>query len=211
MPSVIVRGLTSGLVVTQGFGGISAPPSGFVLASIISSGTLLTLTFSEALALNSDAALFSNYLVTGEFAYPEPLITGLTVIGSTLLLDITEQHEGGAYTLHIPPLGFDSVGSDPYLSTYTPPFTGVGVNPGLLMSRMVDARTLEVIYTEAVNYLDAQNSQNYAISGGIQVFSAVQMTPIIYRLTTSRMDVNTSDTYTVTVSNIHDLEGNLIT
>ncbi len=210
MPSVIVRGLGGGLLITQGFGNEIPPSPSFTLTSISSSGPQLTLDFTLPLALSGPAALFSNYFVTGELAYPEPMITGLTVIGATLLLDITEQHNGGAYVLEIPVAGFDCVGADPYVGSYSPSFTGVGVDPGLLMSRMIDAQTVEIIFTEAVNILDAQNAANYAIDNGIKVLAAVQVTPIIYRLSTSRMNVSGLDTYTITVSGIHDLEGNPI-
>ncbi len=210
MPSIIIKGLGGPLLISQGLGSDSSPIGEFRLTSISSSIDLLTLSFTEALSLSGPAADFSSYFITGEILYPEPLITSLTVVGGTLLLGITEQHDGGSYTLNIPVSGFNSVFGDPYLSSYTPGFTGVGVSPALLMSRQIDARTIEVIFSERINVLSGQNSQNYSISGGVKVFSAVQVSPIIYRLTTSRIDVNTSDTYTLTVSNIVDEEGNPI-
>lgn len=207
---LITQGLTGGLILTMGLGPEGGPPSGFTLIGLANSGSELTLTFTETLNLSGAASDFSAYSISGEDGLPAVLLTSLTAVGSALILGTTLQHNSGSYFLHIPVDGFNAVSGDPYTGPYDPAFTGVAANPGLLMSRMIDARTVEVIFTEPVNVYDAQRAQNYSIAGGAQVFASKQVSPIIYRLTTSRLNVDVSDTYTVTVTGVRDLENNPI-
>lgn len=89
--------------------------------------------------------------------------------------------------------------------------SGVGtdvVPPSIVLSRSIDARTVEVLFNEAVVEDEALTAANYSIDGGLTVSAVVKVTSSIYRLTTSKQAVG--DLYTVTVSDIHDLVGNLI-
>jgi hypothetical protein len=82
--------------------------------------------------------------------------------------------------------------------------------PVLQIARAVDARVLEVVFSEDVNQSEAMNPLNYVITGagGLAVNSVSKLSASIYRLNTARQTVGAS--YNVTASNIHDLAGNLI-
>lgn len=82
--------------------------------------------------------------------------------------------------------------------------------PTLLLVRTVDARIVEVVFSEDVVASEALNPANYVITGagGLAVNGVTQLSASIYRLSTARQTVGAS--YNVTASNIHDLAGNLI-
>ncbi len=67
--------------------------------------------------------------------------------------------------------------------------------------------TVVVSFSEALQSAGAENPANYSISGGITVSSAV-MNGTQVTLTTSSHSFNQQ--YTVTVSNVKDIAGNLI-
>lgn len=80
--------------------------------------------------------------------------------------------------------------------------------PTLLFARAVDARTVDVTFSEPVVASEALLVANYAINNGLTVESVTQLTADSFRLRTSLQTAGTS--YLVTASNIHDLAGNLI-
>ena len=95
-------------------------------------------------------------------------------------------------------------------TSYTWPVVAESVPPTLLLARAVDARTVDVIFSEPVVVSEALVPTNYVITGGAGLtVSAVQQISVdTFRLTTSKQVVGQS--YLVTASNIHDLAGNLI-
>lgn len=82
------------------------------------------------------------------------------------------------------------------------------VSPTVFTIRSIDARTIEVTFSEAVQELTALNSNNYSINNGLSVTAVAKVSPSIYRLTTSQQTTGTS--YLVTINNIKDLAGNVI-
>lgn len=82
--------------------------------------------------------------------------------------------------------------------------------PTLVYAVARDARTLDITFSEPVIASEALNKANYAITGGagLTVESVEQLTADSFRLKTTKQVVGQS--YLVTASNIHDLNGNLI-
>lgn len=80
--------------------------------------------------------------------------------------------------------------------------------PIFVLARSVDARTVDVFFSEAVQPEDAMNTANYSISPTLTIKSIQQITPRQFRLTTSNQ--SSGQDYTITASNIHDLSGNVI-
>ncbi|MEW7170393.1 hypothetical protein AB2O92_18480, partial [Acinetobacter baumannii] len=60
---------------------------------------------------------------------------------------------------------------------------------------------------EAVLQEDAENVANYSISPFLEVVKVARVTDFNYRITTSPQTIN--QLYTVTASNIRDINGNL--
>lgn len=95
-------------------------------------------------------------------------------------------------------------------TTYTWNIVPETTPPALAIARSVDARMVEVVFTENVVESEAMNPLNYLITGagGLAVNGVVKVSGSIYRLVTARQTVGAS--YSVQASNIHDLAGNLI-
>jgi hypothetical protein len=88
---------------------------------------------------------------------------------------------------------------------------GFGVisgNPHLTKVLAIDARHVRVRFSEIVNTDDALVASNYVITGGggLAVLAVELETESTYILTTEFQTIGV--TYTLTVENIRDLEGN---
>lgn len=80
--------------------------------------------------------------------------------------------------------------------------------PTIIIVRSLNARSLEVIFSEAVQESTALNSNNYSINNGLTVSAVEKVSPSVYRLTTSKQ--TTGVAYTVTINNVKDIAGNTI-
>ncbi|MDA1277616.1 MAG: Ig-like domain-containing protein [Verrucomicrobia bacterium] len=68
---------------------------------------------------------------------------------------------------------------------------------------------ITVTFSEPVISVTSTVRSNYQVSGDVTVISAAQVDPVMVRLMTSRMEPDT--VYTLTVANVVDLAGNVIT
>lgn len=81
------------------------------------------------------------------------------------------------------------------------------VAPVLKAARPLGKALVEVVFSEPVTEMSAENAGNYTISGGISVLSAsLQENLKTVHLVTSAHDVGTS--YTITVNNVYDRASN---
>lgn len=81
--------------------------------------------------------------------------------------------------------------------------------PTVVMTRPAnDSRLLDVIFDEQVVDAEALTPSNYSIDHGLVVTKVEKISGIQYRLTTSRQTPGV--VYTVSVTGIHDMSGNLI-
>lgn len=189
------------LLLTLGLGEVTG--SAFVLQTVVSSGTFITATFAADLVLAGDALDPTKWIITGG---DDPVtVTGISYLNNTVILDSTAQRSDVVYTLELPATGIRSATDDPFYGPYTMTFQGYNTPPTVLMARSLDARLLEVIFSEAVSEGDALDSANYSIDNGLLVISSSRVTPSVYHLVTSRQ--TTGVVYTVTVSNIRDTGG----
>ncbi len=78
--------------------------------------------------------------------------------------------------------------------------------PQLVGAGLIDSVTLNLTFSEALDPSSGQNLNNYSISGGISVIRTI-LSGSQVTLTTS---IHVPGNYTVTVNNIKDLTGNLI-
>jgi hypothetical protein len=81
--------------------------------------------------------------------------------------------------------------------------------PNLLSAAVLNLTSVQLLFSEELDNISAQNKSNYSINNGITIKGILLSTnkkSVI--LTTSQMTTNTN--YTVTVSNIKDLAGNII-
>jgi hypothetical protein len=78
--------------------------------------------------------------------------------------------------------------------------------PEIISAALSDSITLIIKFSEPLDPATARNASNYSINNGINVFSASLSSSTVTITTTP----HTTNTYTVTVSNVKDLSGNFI-
>jgi hypothetical protein len=78
--------------------------------------------------------------------------------------------------------------------------------PDVTGATLLDSVTLRITFSEPLDPSTAQNPNNYSINNGINVVSAL-LTGSIVTLTSSP---HSNGTYTVTVSNVEDIAGNIV-
>lgn len=191
------------LLITAGLGAESGGMAGFVLLSATASDHLLTLTFNAPFTATGPAADVSYYTIVASGGARPVTVTGIQVVGSTLLLTTTAQTNGGAYTVFLPFEGLLDTTNRPFAGPFSFMFVGFAASVAVSMVRSIDARTLDVIFTLPVVREDALNPANYSSTGGISILSALYVTDLNYRLTTTKQTEDVS--YTLTISNIREL------
>jgi hypothetical protein len=135
-------------------------------------------------------------------------INTLNIIGTSVVLSTTEMSNGVTYTISIPPSYITSSSGLFWTGPFVKTFTGVGGAPFIQNVKPIDGRTIEIMFSENVNKYDALNIANYSIDHGLVVLGAQQISPSIFRLITSLQVSSTN--YTVTASNIRDIDSVLI-
>lgn len=166
----------------------------------------LRITFSTDVTLTGESENASNWVLTPDNQYDAAAsVLGMSVNGATVDLVVTEHTNGQGYSLSIPAGIADSVAGNLFIGPFAETYTAVGIPPAILQTRTVDARTIEIIFSEAVNEGDALYQGNYSIDNGLTVLSVAKVSPFIYRLSTSKQTIGV--TYTVTVTGVRDLSG----
>ncbi|NOH00346.1 MAG: LamG domain-containing protein [Ignavibacteriae bacterium] len=167
------------------------------------SPTSIKVIYSEKVQ-KSGAENISNYSIDN----------GIIIVSSLLspsekeVILSTSEHAGGSYTITVNNI-LDLAGNmiQPN-STKQYNVEEDSVSPELTSISLVDKNTLEVFFSEPINETDAENISNYIIESGITINSANLANSTKVTLTTSTHAVGE---YTIMVSNIHDISGNVIT
>lgn len=205
-------GSSSGLASTQGFGDPAAPGgASFTLLLVEVYPDRLELVFSTNVQAVGPAAVPDQWFVTtGVSGAPIPIVTDVVVVGPRIKLYHSEERTGVLYLLNLPPVGIKNMGGDLYAGPFTAAYTGVGVVPYLVVAGAGDGYHVKVIFSEPVVVAEALIPANYVITGGagLTVFEVTQENASIFDLRTSLQVVGQS--YLLTVSNVHDMQGNLI-
>jgi hypothetical protein len=84
----------------------------------------------------------------------------------------------------------------------------VNSKPFILDVIVVDAFTLRVIFNEGMVTEEATDTTNYTFTNGLVALQIVAQSASVYIVTTTQQAAGQS--YTLTVSNVHDLNGNVI-
>jgi len=171
----------------------------------------IELVFSTNVQASGPALVPSQWVITtGVLGAPIPVVSSVVVAGPRIKLYYSEGRTGVLYSLAIPVVGVQDLSSNLFPGPFTTTFTGVGQPPFVLVAGSGDGFSVRVIFSEPVALPEATVATNYVITGGagLTVFSVTQVNSQIYDLKTSLQVVG--QTYTLTVSNIKDLLGNLI-
>jgi len=199
------------LIITKGFGtsGGATVPS---LVDITPSLSTLTLEFDTDIVLSGDSAVASSWVIHAILTGYEPTVSSVSVVGNVVTLAFTGQHtQGEPYSLEIP-TGILSVSGANFVGPYTAVYVGVGDGPTVTSISVPNINTIDVTFSESVVVSEATNAANYSVTGGlypVSVGTASLLVGNVYRLSVSP-SLASGESYTLSVSNIHDMFGNLV-
>lgn len=214
--SLVTRGLGSigtvdgELLVSMGFGGpgtVPGPGGAFQGLLLVSTFLNLELQLTEAPTIAGPAADPSQYLLVPTDGGAPATVTAVSISGNDLELTTTEHTTGKHYQLTVPTIGLVSVTNKTYQGPFLFSYVGVGHGPIPLLARSIDARTMEIVFNEALDEASAMNPANYSVAPPLAIISVVKTgLDTVYRLTTGRQDRGTL--YTVTLTNVKNPQGN---
>lgn len=124
-------------------------------------------------------------------------VTGVSLSGRALTVRFTPQTDSIVYTLSIPDTGILDAGLNPYLGPYTFAYNSQGTPINIQIVSVIDARTLEVVFSAPPPRATALNPATYSISPTIAVLGVQYVTDFVYQLTTEKQTAGTN--YTITV------------
>lgn len=205
-------GSGSGGLTTIGLGDNGTPPvdsqHAMELWAVESLGTTVVAVFSNFIQPGPTTTDPSHWKITDQFLVELP-ISSVEIDLHRVRLRTVEQTQGATYTFTAP-IGsmFIDINGEPLGGPNSMTFLGVGSPPMFGQARALDARRLEVIFTEPVLMEDALVPANYVVTPSVTVYSVVRKDDNKVVLTTSKMDP--LDTYQVALHNIRDLGGNVI-
>lgn len=220
MPLLLTRGYGSqgdgtgsGLASTNGLGDPGAAIIGgtFALLLVEVYEDRLEAVFSVPVQAIGAAADPTQWVVTTLVSgAPVPVASSVVVAGPRIKIYMSEAREGVLYTLNLPVFGIKDLSNNPYTGPFTYDYLAVGLEPFVALAGAQDGYHVKVIFSEPVQTAEALVPSNYVITGGggLSVYEVTQETAQTYILRTSLQTVG--QTYTVTVSNVKDLVGNLI-
>jgi hypothetical protein len=187
------------------FGSAAPPVLNPTVTSIVPITNGFQLVFSENITPLSSALLNSSWSVTGPTSVS---VLNVSASGNTVTVNTTEVRSGGLYTVSIPGGFIGNPSGNPFQGPFTANFTGIGVSPIAVRAEIVDSNTVRIIYSETVQSADALNLANYSVDNGLVLTSISQETGASYLIATSNQ--NPGVLYSITVSNVKDLQGNVI-
>lgn len=177
----------------------------------ILNATAVKVYFSEEL-VTLDAEKVENYSIldTGEVGNPNPAVVTATYDGATksvLLSTTTHEYSSFVVTVEkVRDLAGNSIDTTANTATYYYYYIDT-TSPKLLSAELLSTTLVRLTFDEALNSVTAQNSKNYSITNRIvytAIYNAQEYSVVLIT------DEHSYGTYTVTVSNVTDLAGNLI-
>lgn len=197
------------MIVFQGSFPLSNEADGDLLVtSVTASPFSVTVVFNFYVALTGNASVYNNWTITDGLT--PPTVTGVSVSTNTVTINTTEDITGQTRTLTIPDgvVKFTDSGQalqPPFVFT----FASAGGAPYIESIANVDARYVDVVFSEPMVESEALVKANYNVSPTLTILTVAKVQDNRYRLTFQTSQVPTT-VYTVTASNIHDLAGNVI-
>jgi hypothetical protein len=188
------------------FTGSAAAPQ--LSSATASDYNTVRLTFDTSMANNAALISTANYIFAGVTTLTASAVTRINA--TTVDVDTTEEmRNGGSYTVtvsNVTDLGGNVI--DPIHAQTS--FTGVGVLPQVASASAIDATHIDVVFDEAMtNNAALVATTNYVITG---VATPATVGAVRQNATTVRIEsiFVVPGAYTVTVSNVTDLVGNVI-
>lgn len=175
------------------------------VVAVVATPAQINVTFDRAITLTSVGIDPSNWGISGTI-YPVTVLAVNQLNPTTVRLTTSNQNTGGLYSL-LTKSGAVSGGSLASVGGSFP-FVGLGVTPSVLSATPLSSNSLRVIFSEAVRGAEATVVSNYQLSNGLAPIGVVQNSPESYTIFTT--DMVPGIIYTLVVSGVHDLLGNLV-
>jgi hypothetical protein len=200
------------LLSTQGLGSpgtaVYVACKAFQALDVDVTSTYIDVVFNNLPSVSGPSADPTQWVITSLNGGRAVTVTAVVPVTNRLRLYTTEHTTGKLYRVTIQHIGLVDQFLNPFDGLFSIDYVGAGNNPQALLARSIDARLMEVVFDEPVNEAEAVIAANYSISPPLTVVSVTVVSPTIMRLVTSRQ--TRAQLYTVTVSGIHDISGNLI-
>ncbi|MCE3297153.1 MAG: hypothetical protein K0R65_2867 [Crocinitomicaceae bacterium] len=167
---------------------------------IVSSGSNNNFRIKVICSASGDWSLFYDNTGTGNNYIADGTVTDNDITTSSFFGIKITQSTASFFQKHF----LDDIYAGPIILDQTP--------PDLVSAQAIDATHIDVLFSEDVEQSTAENAANYTLTGGITVSAAVRdgTNPDLVHLTTGSALAN-GTTYTLTVANVSDLNGNAIT
>jgi len=198
-------------IITEGLGQTAGGGGGgglFQISSIVPATTSIAINLNANVTLASLASLASNWTISATTGIPMT-VTAINASGPTITLTVTQGTSGSIYTINIPNGVIRTSDSAPLAPPYNQNFTATGVAPTVTSITRSDARRFEVIFSTNMLESEALTKANYVVAPPLTVSGVTKIQGNTYQVSTSEAQVP-GQSYMVTVSNVHDLFGNLI-
>jgi len=191
------------LLVTKGMGKGGSGLLAFLSTGITPAETQLIVQLNNDGVISGPAASPSGYTITVSGPGNQVTVTGVSISGDQLTLHTTPHTPGASYTLHMPTLGLVSTDARVYQGDFEIEYTGPAAPAIVQLVRSLDARTIEVVFSRAVNQQQAEDITNYSISPTLVLHQSNRVSDFHYRLITEQQVLG--QTYNVTVTNVGGL------
>jgi methionine-rich copper-binding protein CopC len=190
---------TNGSTVTD-----NTPPT--LLGASVTNSTTIELSFSEALESSSALNKLNYTINNGIVVNSVSLSTDLKKV----TLSTTQNAANQIYTVvvsNVKDLAGNIISSTNNSTQYS--YVGDTTPPNLLGATVINPTTIELSFSEALESSSALNKLNYTINNGI-VVNSVSLSTDLKKITLSTTQNAANQIYTVVVSNVKDLTGNII-
>ncbi|MCL4439238.1 MAG: Ig-like domain-containing protein [Firmicutes bacterium] len=189
---------------TAAFTGVDTTPPTVISATPVSDNTV-NIKFSESVDL-ATAQNVANYSISPSLAVTSAVLQADL---QTVQLTTANQTYGTNYT--VTAANVKDIAGNVISSGNSAAFTGIDTTPPSVVSATpVTDKTVNVLFSEAVDSATAQNPANYAIAPGLTVASAALQADQKTVLLTTTTAQTKGTSYTVTVTGVKDTHNNAI-
>lgn len=175
-----------------------------VSSAAASNATTVLVNFSEKVSA-ATAAVASNYTISNGISVST---AALNTAGTQVTLTTTAHTAGQTYTLTV--ANVKDVSGNTIQASNTAQYTMPDITaPSLSNAAISNATTVVITFSEKVSTETANSISNYSVSNGVTVSSA-QLNTAGTQVTLTTSVHTEGQTYTLTVSNIKDMAGNIM-
>lgn len=184
-------------LITGGLGG----SAGSIFAALLANAVVpvdggLDIQMSEPFNLFGPGANPASYIITG--GGKAVTVKSVEIAGTVLRLKTTSHTDGANYFINFPDQGIVSVGGADFDGPFQIGYVGVATPVTIQIIRVLDARSIEIVFNKPADNASASNPANYTIVPTLQVTSVIKQTDYTWILKTSKQDED--ETYNVTAT-----------